>query len=94
MDEAGKWQAPPRAQLDLRRWEVRVEELAAFVEAGSPFPSYRYAESDTKRVLGNWLHGQRQQVSQGKLSAGQLQSLRDTVPGWNARQPPLSRLSS
>lgn len=87
LDEAGNWLAPPRAQLDLRRWDIRLEELAAFVEAESRFPSYRYAESDTERVLGNWLHGQRQQVSRGKLSAGQLQSLQEMVPGWNARQP-------
>lgn len=91
LDEAGNWMAPPRSHLNILRWDARLEELAKFVAAESRLPSYRYAATDAERVLGNWLHTQRQQLSRGKLSAGQLQSLQETVPEWQTRRAQSAR---
>lgn len=88
LDQAGDWEKLPRAHLDAQRWNGRLVELEGFVSRHARFPSYR-AASTHERVLGTWLHTQRQSVSRGKISPGQLQALHDRVPGWDTwrRQP-------
>lgn len=80
---AGAWEATPRSQNDARRWEERLAGLTAFVALQSRLPSYRRPYSETERLLGTWLHGQRQRAFHNRLSADQLQSLQDKIPGWN-----------
>lgn len=77
------WEATPRSQKDAQRWEERLAGLAAFMASESRFPSYRRPRSETERILGTWLHGQRQGASNNRLTADQLESLEDRVPGWN-----------
>lgn len=79
----GDWESTPRAQNDARRWEERLEGLAAFVAQEGRFPSYRRPPSERERLLGTWLHGQRQRAFNHQLAANRLQSLQERVPGWN-----------
>jgi hypothetical protein len=79
----GDWASTPRAQNDARRWEERLEGLAAFVGKEGRFPSYRRPTSERERLLGTWLHGQRQRAFNHRLRADRLQSLHERVPGWN-----------
>lgn len=80
---ARNWEDTPRSQKDAQRWEERLAGLAAFVASESRFPSYRRPRSETERILGTWLHGQRQGASNYRLTADQLESLQDRIPGWN-----------
>jgi hypothetical protein len=80
---AGAWEATPRSQSDARRWEERLGGLAAFWASEGRLPSYRRPSSETERLLGTWLHSQRQQASNKQLTADKRQSLQDHVPGWN-----------
>jgi hypothetical protein len=79
----GDWESTPRAQNDARRWEERLEGLAAFVAKEGRFPSYRRPSSERERLLGTWLHGQRQRAFHHRIRADRLQSLQHRVPGWN-----------
>lgn len=83
LDAAGDWMTPPRVQLETRRWRQHLQELADFAIREGRLPSHRRAVTETERILANWLHGQRQGASRGELSAGRLQALQDSVPGWN-----------
>ncbi|MET4143753.1 helicase associated domain-containing protein [Arthrobacter sp. UYCo732] len=83
LDAVGDWRTPPRVQLEARRWRQRLEELARFAMVEGRLPSHRTPRTDTERVLGNWLHGQRRRASRGDITAGHLQALQDAVPGWN-----------
>lgn len=80
---AGDWESTPRSQKDARRWDERLAGLAAFLASESRLPSYRRPCSETERLLGTWLHGQRQRAFNHQLSVDQLRSLQDSVPDWN-----------
>lgn len=77
------WEATPRSQQDARRWEERLGGTAAFFAQEGRLPSYRRPGSERERLLGTWLHSQRQQASKNELTADKLRSLQDRVPGWN-----------
>lgn len=79
----GDWETTPRALNDARRWEERLEAVVAFVAQEHRFPSYRRPTSERERLLGTWLHGQRQRAFSHQLAADRLESMEDRVPGWN-----------
>lgn len=79
----GDWESTPRSQKDALRWEERLDGVAAFVVHGGRYPSYRRASSEIERLLGTWLHIQRQAASHSLLAMDRLQSINDRVPGWN-----------
>jgi hypothetical protein len=79
----GDWESTPRSQKDALRWEERLDGVAAFVAQEGRYPSYRRASSEIERLLGTWLHIQRQAASHSQLAMDRLQAINDRVPGWN-----------
>lgn len=88
LNAVGDWEVTPRAHQDNLRWQVRLSELGDFVTAERRLPSHRRAASEKERLLGTWLHGQRQRALNGLLSPDQLRSLQDRTPGWNTWRDP------
>jgi hypothetical protein len=55
-------------------WDVRLEELHAYVEREKSYPKY-------SEVLGLWVHAQRQSKKKNKLSPDQIAAL-EALPEW------------
>jgi hypothetical protein len=83
LDDLSGWQIPQRPAIDEKRWQRRLAHLQAFKAEHRRWPRHRKAESDAERVLGVWLHGRRQEASEGRMSSEHQTTLDDTVPGWN-----------
>lgn len=79
----GDWERTPRAQNYAHRWEERLEGVAAFVAQEGRFPTYRRPSSERERLLGTWLHSQRQRAFNRQLDPDRLHSLQERLPGWN-----------
>lgn len=78
------WESNQRAELEAERWSARLEELRAFHAQRGRWPRYRGVADEAERVLGVWLHVQRQNFGAGKLDREDVRSLDAKVPGWNA----------
>ncbi|MDQ0756096.1 helicase associated domain-containing protein [Arthrobacter sp. B3I4] len=78
------WADNQRARLAGERWKARLGQLIAFRAAEGRWPTFRAAKDEQERVLGVWLHAQRQAYGTGRLTAEQLGLLDEVVPGWNA----------
>jgi hypothetical protein len=78
------WESSQRANLDAERWETRLEQLRAFRSAEGRWPRFRNPAGDAERVLGVWLHGQRQAFGDGRLTSAEVRLLDNKVRGWNA----------
>lgn len=78
------WDQNQRPKIEAERWMTRLEELRTFREAGGRWPRFRDARDEAERVLGVWLHAQRQDFGAGRLSDEEVELLDASVPGWNA----------
>lgn len=78
------WASNQRAELEAERWRSRLEELRAFRAEVGRWPRFRDSVDEAERVLGVWLHAQRQNFGAGQLTANELRRLNAKVPGWNA----------
>ncbi|WP_395940353.1 helicase associated domain-containing protein [Arthrobacter sp. U41] len=78
------WEDSPRSRSDAERWNRRLEELRAFRASEGRWPQFRRPVPESERVLGVWLHAQRQTFGAGQLQTEALSQLDSTVPGWNA----------
>lgn len=78
------WESNQRAQLEAERWSARLEELRAFHAQMGRWPRFRDPVDEGERVLGVWLHAQRQSFGAGHLSREQVRLLDARAPGWNA----------
>lgn len=83
LDAVGEWKGSARRQQDCARWTRRLTDLVHFVGENSRLPSYRSAKSELERVLGTWLHSQRQLAYQGSMSRDMREMLDAAVPTWN-----------
>lgn len=88
LTRVGGWEANPRSQRDARRWQQRLAGLAEFVALERRFPSYRRPTSEAERVLGTWLHTQRQAAVSRQLPAEQLHAMDVQIPGWYTWRTP------
>lgn len=86
------WDRNQRPQLEAERWRVRLGQLSAFRLAEDRWPRFRGARDEAERVLGVWLHAQRQDFGAGGLSGEEVQLLDAAAPGWNAWR--MKRLSN
>lgn len=77
------WTNNQRSEEAGERWPARLEELKAFRDGEGRWPRFRNAMGEAERVLGVWLHGQRQKASRGQLGPVEQHRLDATVPGWN-----------
>lgn len=77
------WDRNPRAEMEAERWVARLEELREFCAAEGRWPRYRESADETERVLGGWLHRQRQAFGACLLAPTELRLLDSGVPGWN-----------
>lgn len=78
------WASNQRAAAEAGRWLTRLEELQAFRAAEGRWPRFRCSVDEAERVLGVWLHVQRQSFGNGRLTRDQKKLLNSMVPGWNA----------
>lgn len=84
LDAMPGWDRNQRAVQEAERWASRLEELRAFrVEAGR-WPRFRNSVDEDERVLGVWLHGQRQAFGAGRLTVEQVGQLDAAAPDWRA----------
>lgn len=60
-------------------------ELQNFKTEHGKWPRFRKADSEAERVLGVWLHAQRQKAQNGQLAENNQRALDTAVPGWNTR---------
>ncbi|WP_427017892.1 helicase associated domain-containing protein [Pseudarthrobacter sp. P1] len=82
LDAVGNWRLSARSAADARRWQQRLAELAAFIHASGRWPRWRGYTSEHERILGVWLHAQRQQHRRSKLGSAQVASLDASAPHW------------
>lgn len=78
-----RWNEDQRLELARKRWQERLAELEEFKTLHSRWPRFRRAGSEAERIVGVWLHGQRQKALNGQLVTADLRALDKTVPGWN-----------
>jgi hypothetical protein len=78
------WANNQRAAAEAERWLTRLGELQAFRVAEDRWPRFRTPADEAERVLGVWLHGQRQSFGKGRLTRDQERLLNSVVPDWNA----------
>ncbi|MDJ0356644.1 helicase associated domain-containing protein [Paenarthrobacter sp. PH39-S1] len=83
LDAVGEWRSTPREIADAQRWFTRLGQLKEFVATERPWPRYKGFSSEDERVLGVWLHGQRQKNHRNQLTDDQIRFLNSTVPGWS-----------
>lgn len=77
------WANNQRSKEAATRWQVRLGELQGFRGREGRWPRFRNAVDEDERVLGVWLHAQRQKASGGQLGAVEKHRLDATLPGWN-----------
>jgi hypothetical protein len=89
LDRAGNWQESARTQRDDARWRARLDLLSEFKSNEGRWPSYRHYANESERILGTWLHQQRQGAFNVSLLPEKRKLLDAAVPGWNTwRQRP------
>jgi hypothetical protein len=77
------WDVPARTAADRQRWQHRLEDLQVFLEREERWPRYRGYKSEPERVLGVWLHTQKQKHRNGDLPKSYEQALTNATPGWD-----------
>lgn len=60
LDETGEWRTTVRMQQDTARWHYRLGQTQEFLKDQARWPRYHGFDTEEERVLGVWLHGQRQ----------------------------------
>lgn len=78
------WQRKPGEVRREQKWRDRVQQLAAYREAGHPWPRANSAVSEPERELGKWLSTQRHKFRHGELSPARSAALDSALPGWLA----------
>ncbi|MDR6507738.1 helicase associated domain-containing protein [Arthrobacter oryzae] len=87
LDDAGDWSRSARVQRDMANWHGRLNALAAFMTTSDRWPSYRNFTDSTERQLGVWLHAQRQNALNGRMTDEMVAAINTAVPGWNTWRP-------
>jgi Helicase associated domain len=77
------WDVPARTAADRQRWQQRLTDLQVFLDGEHRWPRYRGYRSEEERVLGVWLHIQKQKHRNGDLPDGYAQALTEAAPGWD-----------
>ena len=77
------WEVSARALEDRQRWHQRLAELRLFLDSEGRWPRYRGYRSEDERVLGVWLHGQKQKLTNRLLTEEEVRALTDAAPGWD-----------
>ena len=88
LDAAGPWQLSSRALADEQRWWTRLKEAATNRRETGRWPRWRNPDNEQERVLGVWIHGQRQQLTRALLTDDKLAALNENLPGWSERRQP------
>ncbi|MET1154461.1 Helicase associated domain protein [Arthrobacter sp.] len=78
------WENDQRKELERQRWRARVVDLRAFKAERGKWPRFRRPVDETERVLGVWLHAQRQKFGAGLLTKDEIRLLNSNAPGWNS----------
>jgi len=78
------WDVDQRSAEETERWRNRLEEVRAFKASEGRWPQLRRPVPETERILGVWLHSQRQAFGDGRLDSADLRLLNARIPGWNA----------
>jgi hypothetical protein len=78
------WENDQRRERERQRWHARAADLQAFKAERGRWPRFRGHVDEAERVLGVWLHAQRQSYGRGQLDERETRLLDSKVPGWNA----------
>ncbi|MBG0738895.1 helicase associated domain-containing protein [Paeniglutamicibacter antarcticus] len=85
LDDAGPWRYSSRALADEKRWWTRLEEVTDYLREPGSWPQWKTAADEHERVLGVWLHEQRQKSARNILPSAKARALTVHLPGWNPR---------
>ncbi|MBG0741825.1 helicase associated domain-containing protein [Paeniglutamicibacter antarcticus] len=83
LDSLGNWRTPQRTLHDGQRWIHRLTELRSFIDQERRWPRYKGPRTEEERILGVWLHGQKQKHTRNTLTPAQIWFLDERVPGWS-----------
>lgn len=83
LDAVGVWSKSARVRRDMATWHERLNALASFMAKSARWPSYRNSADATERQLGVWLHAQRQNALNGRMTDEMAAAINTAVPGWN-----------
>jgi hypothetical protein len=73
---------PMKRDADAARWQQRLAEVRAYLAAGSDWPRHNKTDDQEERTLGVWLHTQRIDNRDGKLTDAREEQLNEVIPGW------------
>jgi len=77
------WNMSARALDDRQRWHQRLAELQLFLDLEGRSPRYRGYKTEHERILGVWLHGQKQKLTNRLLTIEEVRLLTESAPGWD-----------
>ncbi len=77
------WELSARTLKDRQRWNQRLTELQLFLDSVGRWPRYGGYKTEHERILGVWLHGQKQKLTNRLLTHEEIRSLTEAAPGWD-----------
>ncbi|MFE5838158.1 helicase associated domain-containing protein [Arthrobacter sp. NPDC056493] len=76
------WRRKPREAREDQQWQDRLEQLAAYLATGHPWPRTTPGVAGVEKELGGWLRSQRYKFRHGDLSPERSDALDAALPGW------------
>jgi hypothetical protein len=76
------WRRKPREAKEDQQWQDHLEQLAAYLAAGKPWPRTNPGVTGPEKELGGWLRTQRYRFHRGDLSPERSDALDTALPGW------------
>jgi hypothetical protein len=76
------WRRKPREAKEDQQWQDHLEQLAAHLAAGNPWPRTTPGVAGLEKELGGWLRTQRYKFRHGELSPARSDALDAALPGW------------
>ena len=76
------WRRKPRQVREDRKWQDHLEQLAAYLAEGNPWPRTTPGVTGLEKELGGWLRTQRYKFRHGGLCPERSDTLDAAIPGW------------
>ncbi len=82
LQEIPGWEQRTRKDNDEARWHQRLQELTAYIAAGTDWPRHKRTDTEGERLLGMWLHIQRMKYRRNELDQDKETQLNTRLPNW------------
>ncbi|MFC9353205.1 helicase associated domain-containing protein [Arthrobacter sp. NPDC057013] len=76
------WRRKPREAREDEKWQDHLQQLAAYLAAGNPWPRTTPGVTGLEKELGGWLRNQRYKFRHGDLPSARADELDAALPGW------------